>query len=86
MKNHNNRVVVWYPGKGLRVRSCQTTVFPQGYKRHTTVTAAEHVKNFNSWAVHIRRELELMVHTGQAQIDEAKRLINNSSKVKALKK
>jgi hypothetical protein len=86
MRNHHNMVVVWYPNKGLRIRNCQTTVYPEGYIRHTTVSPKQNCINFNNWAIYIRQAVEDVQKTAQPILDEFNKLIRNSTKVQHSKK
>ncbi len=76
MLNPGNRIVVWYPEHGLRVRSCQTTVYPPGLERRDIIDPKKRVASFNKWADYIKSEIVAMSGAGQAHLNEAKRILN----------
>ena len=73
MLNPGNRMTVYYPGRGIKVRNCQSTVYPPGQERSHIIDPIKRAKSFNSWAMYIKDELYYMT-TGKIQIDELTRI------------
>lgn len=80
MLNPNNTVVVWHPIYGMKVRNCQTTVYPPGQERRDIIDPVKRGKGFNKWAMHIRTEIEAISGNGEAQLNEAKRILETVNK------
>lgn len=86
MVNQNNIVVVWYPGRGLRVRRCKTTEYPDNYVKRSRVTPKEQTENFNAWSRYIRSQVDPNFDPGEGLLAEAKQLLIKQELSNSLKK
>lgn len=86
MVNQNNIVVVWYPRYGLRVRRCETTVYPDRYVKRSAVSIKEQTDNFNAWSRYIRSQVDPNFDPGEGLLAEAMHLLIEQELSNHLKK
>lgn len=75
-------IAVYYhrPGVGLRIRNCQSTVYPLDYNKNANkkpgIRATE---NFNEWALDLKESLMPAEIIMNNRLEEAKKLLNKKT-------
>lgn len=76
MLNPDNIIVVYYPIYGLRVRFCQTTVYPENVDRRDIIDPINRMNGYNKWCSYVHTEVALMSGHGESNLTEAKQILS----------
>ncbi len=72
-------VIVYYHGRGLRVRNCTHTIYPLSYNKNANQKPGPaFAKNFNKWTRDIREELLPVDAIMDKQVKELKSILTKS--------
>lgn len=76
---HKNSIVVYYHRAGLRIRNCQSTVYPLSYdKNGNHHPGAQFAENFRQWVEEIKEANMPAEIVMSNRLEEAKKLLGNN--------